>query len=179
MSMPDIPIRANLGVNPQNKINYCKWGEENEKIFLAEIAPKIGMNVRMNPEKEFNRYAHDFILDTRKKADLKAQTAPFFKSSTYGCDPHKTATFNCKDYRRYKELYPNIHVIWWISFPEEERYGIHVPAQNGVWVLRLKDIEKQIEEGAPIHTYKNRINDTRGNAKDSYLIALHDKFRFA
>jgi hypothetical protein len=178
MKMPNVKVRFGNDLDKQNKGAWCSYGEEIEKLFIKKVAPKIKLDVKINPEKKTNKYAHDLIMDGNKRADLKLQSRPFFKSAKYGCDPNETVSFNKKDYERYKKLYPDIKVIFWVNWKKETAYGVDVNEKNGIWIFTLKDIERQIKK-APLHEYKNRVNDNKGNAKDSYLLHLKDSNRFA
>ena len=91
----------------------------------------------------------------------------------YDCDPMETVSFNKKDYDRYKELYPDIFVIFWVNWGKQSRYGVDVERKNGVWIFSLDELGKQIKN-APLHAYQKRIKDKKGNAKNSYLIKLLD-----
>ena len=178
MQMPSVQVRYNEGLDKEDKDLWCSYGEKVESLFVKEVAPKIELNVEINPEKKTNKYAHDLIMDGNKRADLKLQSRPFFMSAKYGCDPNKTVSFNKKDYDRYKKLYPDIHIIFWVNWKKESAYGVSVEKKNGVWIFIMKDIDDQIKT-APLHEYKNRVNDNKGNAKDSYLLHLKDSNRFA
>jgi len=162
--------------NTEDKEIWCKHGERMENHFVSTIAPSIGLDVIINPEKKTNKYAHDLILDGTKRADLKNQGTPFFMAGRYDCHPMETVSFNKKDYDRYKRLYPDIFVVFWVHWDKQSRYGVTVEAQRGVWIYSLDELVEQIKD-APLHTYQKRIKDKRGNAKDSYLIKLNSSNR--
>jgi hypothetical protein len=94
-------------------------------------------------------------------------------SGKYGCDPMETVSFNKKDYDRYKKIYPDIFVIFWVNWGKQSRYGVDVGTKNGVWVFSLDELGEQIKN-APLHVYQKRVKDKLGNAKNSYLITLKD-----
>ena len=162
-----------MNYSTEDKEVWYKHGERIESLFVSTIAPSVGLDVIINPEKERNKYAHDLILDGYKKADLKNQGTPFFMSGRYGCDPMETVSFNKKDYDRYKKIYPDIFVIFWVNWGKQSRYGVDVGTKNGVWVFSLDELGEQIKN-APLHTYQKRVRDKLGNAKNSYLITLKD-----
>ena len=161
--------------NTEDKKAWYKHGERMENHFVSTVAPSIGIDVIINPEKKTNKYAHDLILDGTKRADLKHQGTPFFMAGRYDFNPMETVSFNKKDYERYKSIYPDIFVVFWVQWDKQSRYGVNVDAQNGVWIYSLDELGEQIKD-APLHTYQKRIKDKRGNAKDSYLIKL-DSYR--
>ena len=159
-----------------DKEAWCKHGEKMENHFVSTVAPSIGLDVIINPEKKTNKYTYDLILDGTKKADLKHQGTPFFMATRYDLIPNNTVSFNRKDYERYKKLYPDIFVVFWVQWDKQSRYGVNVDAQNGVWIFSLNELGEQINH-APLHTYQKRVKDKRGNAKDSYLIKLDSSNR--
>ena len=161
--------------NTEDKMAWYKHGERMENHFVSTVAPSIGIDVIINPEKKTNKYAHDLILDGTKRADLKHQGTPFFMAGRYDFNPMETVSFNKKDYERYKSIYPDIFVVFWVQWDKQSRYGVNVDAQNGVWIYSLDELGEQIKD-APLHTYQKRIKDKLGNAKDSYLIKL-DSYR--
>jgi len=165
----------------EDKKWWVEYGARQEVWFVNEIAPKIGLVAELNPEKNTNPFAPDLLVDEDKKlADLKTQYTPFFKARelfpSAGLDPTYTVTFNKKDYERYLENYPNIHIIFWVNWQEieykEDSRIYRVKPLKGVWRCTLNDITHFIHAGAPLHEYKRRKDDDRGNAKDSYLLDL-------
>lgn len=161
-----------------------EYGEEYEKYFVENIAARLKIPIRINPEKATNIYAPDLIKTGRNRSlvDLKCQSTPFFKAEIlYGFDPSFTVTFNKKDYDRYKGLYPDISVIFWVHWSTHrwlDRYGKIYTVQpvSGVWWCKLEDITGQIENEAPLHEYGRRKHDVYGNAKYSYLLDLRDMY---
>ena len=163
-------------LSTEDKEVWYKHGEKMENHFVSTVAPSIGLDVIINPQKKTNKYAHDLILDGTKRADLKHQGTPFFMATRYDLNPRNTVSFNRKDYDRYKRLYPDIFVVFWVEWDKQSRYGVNVDAKNGVWIFSLDELGEQIKH-APLHTYQKRVKDKRGNAKDSYLIQLNSSSR--
>lgn len=164
----------------EDKAWWIEHGLALEHIFVEQVCPKIGLNARMNPDKERDPMVHDLIINNRI-ADLKTQNTPFYTASQYKkadgtrYNPSRTVTFNYKDMIRYKHLYPHILIAFWVNWPDSEKYGIEVNAINGVWLADLDRLEELMEEGRMrIHNYQNRVDDVVGNAKVSYLIDLFD-----
>ena len=50
-------------------------------------------------------------------------------------------------------------------------FGVSVEKQRGIWFLSYEQMIDLVED-APLHAYQNRIDDTKGNAKDSYILDL-------
>lgn len=167
----------------QNKGAWCSHGERKENVFVRNYGHQLGLII--NPEKATNRYAPDladFISD--KLSDLKTQNTPFFTSSRYDYDPQYTVTFNKNDADRYRVDEPDLDIYFWVDWvaieyskksnhPNYADTHVSVNPMNGVWKVSFKDLDTIIQ-GSPLHEYQQRINDTQGNARDSYLIDLND-----
>jgi hypothetical protein len=161
-----------------NNLDRDYWYEEGIKrefFFVEHIAPKLGLEASINPEKETNPYAPDLVVNG-KISDLKAQTTPFFKAGTYGKDAQYTVTFNGKDLTRYKANYPEIHIYFWINWRcWHTQYGITTKPLRGCWGTSLERIERLISlNRCPLHRYKRADVDPTNNAPDSYLIDVRD-----
>ena len=148
-----------------------------ENQFVDDIVPLLGIDVIMNPDKVRNSYAPDLLRNGEQLADLKKQTTPFFTSGRYDLDPQYTVTFNRKDYLRYKHHYPNIHIYFWVDWERlvytsnnQKWRTISLQPLKSVWEVPFSELALQIETGnIPLHIYVRRVNDTVGNAKDSYV----------
>ena len=153
-----------------------EWAKK-ENLFVNEVCPRLGLNAIMNPAKGTDPYAHDILVDG-KIADLKCQQTPFFKAGDlYNILSQYAITFNRKDYLRYRKMYPNIHIFFWIDWQTLEiQIGgkpYKVAPMSGVWKATLPQIKELIEGGnVPLHSYKRRQNDVSGNAKNSYILDL-------
>ena len=165
--------------NTEDKAWWVVHGATKEEEFVSLVAPQIGLKAEINPEKLKDDYAPDLVIDDdRKIADLKAQNTPFFTvGKTYrGYDPNYTVTFNKKDFDRYSELYPDIHILFWVKWLQTSMgkgiNRIEVSPIYGVWRCTLQEICSFIHEGAPLHAYQRRGEDRDGNAKNSYLLDL-------
>ena len=161
----------------ENKGAWCSEGEHLECAFVRDIAPRLGIDLRVNPAKSRNPYAIDLIdYDHNRLADLKSPRTPFFTAHliSSALDPRFTVTFNVKDYRRYAKLYPDcdiyLHVRW-----DQLVYGdIRIEPLEGVWRAAFSDMRSLIENGEiPCHAYKRRHSDPH-NARDSYLFDLRN-----
>jgi hypothetical protein len=141
----------------QDKIAWCAYGEALEKEFLT-LSWSAGIGVFRNPAKERDKYAHDMFGVF--PVDLKTITKPFETVGTYGFNPDYAVTINNKDLDRYEKTAPTLIVFFDIRFPKYQ--AIHM-AQLGR-LLKLKEAGK-----ARQHFYQDRVEDTSGNAKSSWI----------
>lgn len=149
-----------MNIDNEDKQKWCTIGEELEKDFVKNNS-FYGCAVLLNKEKETNKFANDLTLVLR--ADLKTITTPFFTANRYGIDSEYAITINKKDIERYKKLYPNIFLILDVKYK----------SFTGVKICSIKTLCKLVDEGkAKEHFYINRVNDTKGNAKSSYIFDL-------
>jgi hypothetical protein len=161
-------------ISTEDKLAYCQLGLEKEIEFLENVAPHIGLNATMNPEKFHNPYVADLIVNDNI-ADLKYQNEPFFKAKQlFGISPQYAISLNVKDVERYSVLYPDIHIYFWVQRPWIERYGETIKAMEGVWGASLKKIKLLIQSKENKHRYLRRVFDNQGNAKESYILDLND-----
>lgn len=145
-----------------------------ETLFVDEVCPRLGLKARINPAKKHDPFAPDIVVQG-VLADLKCQQTPFFKAGElYGIDPQFAVTFNQKDHLRYNERYPDIVIYYWLDWQETEKtirgQTYRVKPMSGVWRVPFRTLSEMISGGkAPLHSYQRRVNDTRGNAKASYV----------
>lgn len=166
----------------QNKGFWCEHGLSKELVFVEKIGCKMG--VILNPEKEMSPYVPDLLQTHNNQiADLKTQNTPLFQAQErYGIPPQFAVTFNLKDYERYSRLYKDIAIFFcveWLatSFTSSAGKQTSVQPMKGVWWTELARIHELIK-AAPIHSYRQRVNDTKGNAKASYVFDLRDPHFF-
>lgn len=153
----------------EDKSWWVAEGAALERVFVAAVAPGLGIAARINPEKAVNPYAPDLLLE-RRLADLKVQSTPFFLAARYGFDPATTVTFNRKDWERYRRRYPEIELVFWLDWQETTGYGVRIPYVGGVWTCPFRRIDAMIAGGAPEHGYQRRRADVSGNGKSSFLL---------
>lgn len=158
----------------EDKLAWCeKFGADAELAFAAGRMHQIGLATYLNPEKRENKYAHD--LFTVFPSDLKTVRTPLFKAAElYGIDPQYAVTFNVKDGVRYKTLYPNIVVIfdvkWDVCSMDINGVAYRVEPMHSTYAGFLQDIRAAIlKSGNRKITYAQRVADTNGNAKESYV----------
>lgn len=166
--------------NPQDKRWWLEAGLRREIAFVQEIAPLLGMEAQINPAKEQDPYAPDLVVDGQL-ADLKCQTTPFFRAeSFYGVPVRVAVTFNRVDYERYREQHPDIDLIWWVHWDQHEmRFRdssvVKTAPLNGVWRIGFATLAEHIAAGEfQLHEYIHRRGDTRGNARDSFVLDLRE-----
>lgn len=168
----------------EDKSYWCKaYGPDVEKPF-AQSLERFGLVGALNPLKESDPFSHDLVVNF--PSDLKTVRTPLFKAQElYGIDPQFAVTFNRKDMRRYMQLYPNIVVFFdvqWISC--QASFGGKTHYVQDMRLLAsgfLTDIQRAIvADGLQMHTYQRRVNDTNGNAKESWVFdirRLHQIYR--
>lgn len=144
-------------------------GLKRERRFIKEVCPFIGLDAIINPEKRWNKYAPDLIVN-KALSDLKFSSLPFVKAERlFGIPSRFEMSFNVKDYDRYMEKYPNLIIYFWIGRNE----FMAVPPLHATYVASFADIAEYIRStGFRKHPYRNRVNDQNGNAKESYVLDL-------
>lgn len=164
-------------MDTEDKLAWCEqYGNETEFLFATTRMFDLGIPTYPNPEKKDNKFAHD--LCSVFKTDLKTVRTPLFMADElYGIDPQYAVTFNLKDGNRYKELYPNIIVLFdvkWEVTEKEINNKIYTVKPMHVTVAGfLTDIKNAIRQaGSHKIEYKRRVEDTSGNAKTSYVFDI-------
>ena len=162
--------------NLQDKSFWCKEGESIEHAFVRIYGKQLGIEI--NPKKTEDKYAPDLIDMSSRLGDLKTQNTPMFSAERYGLDPTYTIVFNLKDAIRYERLYPNIDIYFWIKWiaVRYENYGKETTVHpiDGVWKISFK-VLLSICKNAPVHSYMQRKNDDKGNAKESYVLDFRNE----
>lgn len=156
----------------QDKRTWCmEYGPITERKFVAWATQTLGLDVCMNPAKNGDPYTYDLLLD-RKPADLKTVRTPFYLArDLYGLDPQYTVTFNHKDGQRYRKNYPDISIMFDVVFDGSPHQMGCVQPMRLVAVGTLNQVAQAItDSGYHRHGYQQRINDTQGNAKESWLL---------
>lgn len=172
----------------EDRLVWYVHGEKKEESFVRLFQNQL--NVIINPEKENNPMAIDLINPINNLLiDLKTANTPFFTSErNYGISPQFAVTLNEVDVRRYEQHYPNMTLYFWVDWiavkyvSTNTRYAnssIEVDPMHGVWSISLQEVLAMIEnEEVPLHGYRNRQNDQRGNAQESYVLDLrHPSFQ--
>ena len=99
----------------QDKTSWCQAGENLELAFLKKFSSQFDLH--LNEEKTYSPYAPDFKHHgTMRYVDLKTQNTPFFSAAKYSIEPQYAVTFNKIDLDRYLSLYPDIIVLFHVSW---------------------------------------------------------------
>lgn len=165
------------GVSPEDKAYWCARGEQEELVFVQSIAHAHGLNATINPMKAIDPFAPDLLVDVGL-ADLKTQRTPFFTARRrYRFDPQFTVTLNVGDVGRYTGYGDDFAIFFWVRWDTLERsFGgrsYAVRPLEGIWQTSAGEVCGWVESGRAVpHRYRNRTDDTRGNARDSYLLDL-------
>jgi len=163
--------------NLQIREPWFEIGRASEQVFVDKYGRELGLSI--NPEKVVNKFTVDLLnLKTQGFGDLKTQHTPFFEAlDKYSINPQYAVTFNKKDYLRYIKFYPDIEVYFWVDWIvtkfEKNNKAIEVNPMNGVWKIDLDGIRRLVE-AAPLHYYLQRVHDTIGNNKGSYILELNN-----
>jgi len=163
----------NLTMNTEDKLEWCKKANEDERTFSVDRLFNLGLVGHINLAKKTDPYTHDLFIQFQ--ADLKSVRTPLFKAQElYGIDPQYAVTFNLKDGKRYAELYPKIVVVFDINWQElsKEINGkkYFVQPMHETYAGFLKDIGAAIRSGGSKKIdYQRRVDDTSGNAKSSWV----------
>jgi hypothetical protein len=163
-------------MSPEDKPYWCEQGERDERDFVHLVAPAHGLTATINPQKPHDRFAPDLLVHG-KLADLKTQRMPFFTAGRYGFDPQFTVTLNVGDVDRYQALGDDFSILFWVRWDTLARQfgqrSYTVRPLEGIWHTSVGDVLARVAAGdAPLHTYLNRMEDSRGNARASYLLDL-------
>lgn len=159
-----------------DKLAWCEeYGDKVERSFCVDRLYELGITGYMNLEKKKDKYSHDMF--TVFPSDLKTVRTPFFKAwEKFEIDPQYAVTINMKDMLRYKELYPNIVVVFDVlwddkicrKFIEGVEYG--VKPMHKTYAGFIQDIRAAVMAcGNKKVEYQGRVNDTGGNAKSSFI----------
>ena len=135
----------------EDRSPWYSLGETYEKKFCERIAPSLGLDAYINPEKAHNPKLPDLIVNGTL-ADLKVRTHPFFMAQEkYRIDPQYCIMFNRKDYEYYSRRFPNLLLYFWVKWEETERYiggyTRRVMPMEGVWRASFKDVVKCADKG--------------------------------
>lgn len=165
-------------MNNEDKLAWCEYGEKTEHLFSQQKLFELGLAGHVNLEKKTNPYTHDLFVQF--PVDLKTVTTPLFMSQEmYNLDPQYTVTFNHKDAVRYKNLYPNIIIVFdvnWQELTKEINGKVYTVAPMNITVAGfISDVSRAVRKcGNKKIIYKNRIDDQLGNAKESWVFDIRN-----
>lgn len=155
--------------NTEDKSWWVQHGLKLEREFIVKCN-QLGIDAKMHPNKENNKYHADLLVQNRI-SDLKCQSTPFFTAARYGFDPQYTVTLNEKDLTRYQRLYPNILIFFWARWSAMEQYNTKV---NKMEMICVQSLNWFLKHAKTSHSYQRRIDDRKGNAKNSFLFDLRE-----
>ena len=148
------------GIDLEDKLAWCEAGAAAEGDFVAQ-ANIVGWGIGLNPAKQTDKFTHDLM--GMVPMDLKSIRTQWRESERlFGIPSEYAISINLKDLKRYKQLYPNILVILDVRW-------------SGKYMLTIPRAQALLNQGkAHRHQYKGRVDDERGNAKDSLVFDLRD-----
>lgn len=159
-------------IDTEDKLLWCEKGAAEEKVFCMLFGHMFGLKV--NPEKKVDPYAIDLIHKTGRPCELKKRCTPFFTAyKSYGVPVQHAVTINRNDVHRYYTDYPQLPLYFWVDWQQLEWQDIKVKPMRGVWGIRIEQLHDLCTPDR-LHTYQRRVDDTAGNAKDSYVVSLED-----
>ena len=160
-------------INTEDKLAWCEEGACIEELFVFLFGHTL--NLKINQAKTDDKYAPDLMH--RKSGvvcELKSRRTPFFTAfMKYKLPIQHAVTINRKDIVRYQELYPGLPIYFWVRWDQLKYDNIEVEPMHGVWGIRLEKLVELCTDDV-LHEYGRRINDTSGNAKDSYVVSLQE-----
>jgi len=145
----------------EDKDSWCSLGEEQEHLFLRQNTFD-GVEFNLNSDKEHDKFTHDFTMTV--PCDLKTiRTSWRTAEEKFGIPNRYAISINRKDVERYQSLYPNIFLI----------LDVKTNLYSGYHLTDLERLILHIRTGvAKEHFYKDRVDDTNGNAKSSYVFDI-------
>lgn len=167
---------TNFIASPEDKPFWCTQGERHERAFVRFVAPAHGLTAAINPLKQFDPHVPDLLVNGQL-ADLKTQRTPFFTAGRYDLDPQFAVTLNVIDLERYRALGEDFPLYFWVRWDTLQRRfsgrTYTVRPLEGVWRTTVADLHALVDAGGVRrHPYRNRIDDSSGNAKESYVLDL-------
>jgi len=170
-------------MDTEDKKAWCSSAEEQERNFVVDRLFRLGVGGFVNTDKLTDPFTHD--LQVMLRSDLKSVSTPLFKAlDLYGIDPQYAVTFNDKDIKRYRSLYPNIVVFfdvnWSVTSMEigDSRYAVE--PMHETYAGFLGDIKRAIKSsGSHQHHYQKRVDDVSGNAKSSWVFDVRNLHKLA
>lgn len=161
-----------VAINTEDKMRWCKEGELYEKIFVDQMCKHTHLQISINPEKESNPMAPDLFVPGYGLCDLKAQRTPFFTAGRYGISPSDAITLNMKDVIRYRELYPEIGIFFWINWLNNQASNNRfkpVSYKWGIYFATISEVLGFIDKGiAKTHEYEHRKQQVVNSKLNSF-----------
>lgn len=160
----------------QDKQSWCEHGRKLEDLFVEKFGKTLSLEI--NKEKTDSVYVIDmYNTEEGLLSDLKTQNTPFFLAGKkYNIDSQFAVVFNKKDKLNYIEKTSNgsdIYIYFWVQWKKQERFNVQVLGIDAIFRVKFSDLLKMLDEDK-LHEYKQRKNDTKGNAKSSYVIDIRN-----
>ena len=168
-------------IDANNKNAYLKSGLKDEIYFVDTLAPIIGEDIRINPEK----YNNPMVIDchwydqfgTRFDADIKTEKTPFFTAQhRHNIDPQFAVTFGLKDMFNYSYWHKADYVIFRICW-ETLKYTwrdktIAVQPLHGVWFTGMQKL-RELATIQRFHPHLERLeNQSHGAARQTEIAQI-------
>lgn len=160
----------------EDRAKWYAMAEDWERLFCRSVAPRYGINVKINPLKNINPAVNDLVIKMKNGkivvGELKPQFTPFYLSKAkYGIDPQYAFALNLRDLR---DIPKQGIVFLWVSWDGGVNYGISIRKMERLYYeWGHKFIDKIKELKPPIHRYGRRVYDPR-NAKRSYIFDVRN-----
>lgn len=156
----------------QDKQSWCEHGRNLEDVFIEEFGEELSLEINKN--KSESVYVIDmFNTKYGVLSDLKSQNTPFFLAGKkYKIDPQFAVVFNKKDKLNYIKKTADgseLYIYFWVKWDAQDRFGVRVESIDSIYATKFSNLLKMLDEDK-LHEYKQRKGDTRGNAKESYVI---------
>ena len=160
----------------QDKQSWCEHGRNLEDVFIEEFGEELSLEINKN--KSESVYVIDmFNTKYGVLSDLKSQNTPFFLAGKkYNIDPQFAVVFNKKDKLNYIKKTSDgseLYIYFWVKWDAQDRFGVKIESIDSIYATRFSNLLKILDE-EKIHEYKQRKGDTRGNAKESYVIDVRE-----
>ena len=160
----------------QDKQSWCEHGRNLEDVFIEKFGEELSLEI--NKDKADSVYVID-MYNTKDDvlSDLKSQNTPFFLAGKkYNVDPQFAVVFNEKDKLNYIKKTSNgseIYIYFWVKWEEQNRFGVKVESMDSIFVTKFSDLLNILDDDK-LHAYKQRRQDTKGNAKASYVVDVRN-----
>ncbi len=159
-----------VSIDTEDKMKWCREGEIYENQFVDFMTRYSHITLSINPEKKTNPLAPDLLVPGYGVCDLKSQRTPFFTANKYGIEPRDAITLNMKDVIRYRKLYPEIGIFFWINWQNNKVPNNRfkpIEYKWGVYFTSIKTILSFIDDGvAKTHEYERRKESTATKMKE-------------
>ena len=155
----------------EDKTWWIGWGNKKEQDFLLLCAREgILPGIAASPG---SRFYPEYTYQGRY-LDLKAESTPFFLAQKhYGVDSNFAVSLNKSDVLDCTYKYQKCQLVFWVQWASEIKYGVAVETRHEIRFLSYERMRELVSH-APVHVYQKRIDDKKGNAKESYILDLRD-----